>query len=140
MKQPPLILAIDDDPGRYSYLAHLIDQRPEPRPTLVVATCRSCVEQHLAKAAVVLLDFDLDGFEECVSCKGWIDVSKSTEYVEQVTAACIPVIMTSCSRPQNRAWLASQLESGNVKFVRNPADHMGVELEWLGQLWTWGII
>lgn len=132
----PLLLAVDDDPGRYDYLRVVLGDRVR----LVVATCRACVEEHLPGAAAVLLDFDLDGAEECAGCAGWIDVANSTAYLDAVIARRVPVIVSSCSSHANRAHLARVLGAAGIEHAAIPADHLGVELEWVGRLWVWGVL
>ena len=135
-----MILAVDDDPGRYDYLRVLLNERGDDAPRFVVATCRECVESHIPHATAILLDFDLDGREECARCNGWIDVTNATAYLDAVIARGVPVIVSSCSSNANRKHLVTQLHERGVKVAGIAADHFGVEREWLGPLWVWGVV
>lgn len=139
----PILLAIDDDPGRYDYLRVLLDDRSRRglrTPRLVVATCPACVSRTLPHAAVVLLDYDLDSTDLCPNCGGYAGVSKGIEYIPTLTQARLPVIVTSCSAYENRRALVDGLDAGRVPARSVPADSLGVEYEWLGHLWFWSVL
>ena len=138
-----IILAIDDDPGRYDYLRVLLGEREragQPPVRLVIATCRACVERHLPESAAVLLDYDLDSGELCAACGGWCDVDKGTGYVNDLGGSGLPVIVTSASHPENRHKLASALSDVGVRVELMSALDYGCEARWLGRLWAWGVL
>lgn len=139
----PILLAIDDDPGRYDYLRVLLDYRSErgiASPRLVVATCPGCVSRTLPHAAAVLLDYDLDSHDLCPNCGGYAGVSKGIEYIPALVRARLPVIVTSCSAYENRRALLDGLDAGGVPARPIPADSLGVEYAWLGHLWYWSVL
>lgn len=147
-----MILAIDDDPGRYSYLQILLDERRAIRglqhkpPPLKIVTCTDCVENALKFedynpwVTAILLDYDLDGADLCSGCGNYNGELKSTAHLDKIIQAHVPVIITSCSGFANRKYLFDKLTEAKVQVASIPADHSGVEREWLGTLWSWGLI
>lgn len=143
MTGPMIILAVDDDHGRYDYLRVLLEERErsgKPPVLLVVATCRACVELHLRPAAAVLLDYDLDSGALCAACGGWCDVEKGSGYVDAIARRRVPVIVTSASHPDNRRSLADALVGAGVRVEVMSALDYGCEARWLGRLWAWGVL
>lgn len=139
----PILLAIDDDPGRYDYLRVLLGEREQAGKVpirLVVAACRACVERHLPEALAVLLDYDLDSGELCTACGGWVDVDKGSAYVDDLDGSGLPVIVTSASHPANRHALVVALRDVGVRVDLLSAIDYGCETRWLGRLWAWGVL
>lgn len=135
-----MILAIDDDPGRYDYLAILLERRPGA-PALRIVSCAECVATWLPHASAVLLDYDLDGVEICEACGERVNLGhKSSAYLPDIIARRVPVVVTSCSHPDNRIALHKALDEAGVRVANAAADHQGCEFEWLGQLWVWGVL
>ena len=134
-----VILAIDDDAGRYDGLRRLLEDRPGA-PEVRVVSCPDCVARELPGAVAVLLDYDLDGEDCCPGCGGWRGARKGLEHVPAVVGAGVPVIVTSCSAPENRRALVEAARAGGARVVGHAAEGWGVELAWLGRLWVWGVL
>jgi len=135
----PYILAIDDDPGRYDELRRLLEDRQGGAHVgLVVACCPACVAAHLPGAVAVLLDHDLST-DPC-TCGEWADTDDSRGYLPAVAAVGVPVIVTSASKPENRAWLTTRLHAAGVTVRQHSANEIQPEWHWIGWLWTRGVL
>jgi DNA-binding NarL/FixJ family response regulator len=137
-----VILAIDDDAGRYDGLRRLLDQRPGA-PALVVACCSACVLAHLPRATAVLLDYDLDGQDPCAACDGatFADRHKAILYVPEIAAAGVPVVVTSASYSENVDAMIAKLRAYGVgRIARYSAHDTMPEPHWLAALWSWGVL
>lgn len=133
------LLAIDDDPGRYAYLVQLLEESGAD-VQLEVATCSTCVLDLLHQADAVLLDYDLDSGELCASCGGWVDRDKGREYLDELGARGVPVIVSSASSYANRRLLTHGLRERGVTTAELSASENDPELKWLGRLWAWGVL
>lgn len=132
-----VILAIDDDEGRYDGLRRLLDGRAP----LTVACCSECVAAALQVATVVLLDYDLDSGDPC-ACGDLPEPSgrKASAWVPWIIERGLPVIVTSCSWPENVDRLVADLRGRVPHLARHPAMEPECELRWLGRLWSWGLL
>lgn len=119
------ILAIDDSPWRYDLFAELT-------PT-VRGACIECVNLHINKASGILLDYDLDGEEECLCGVPLVGPLKSTLYLGLIIQRKLPTIITSRSQFQNREYLFEQLKN-HVPVIQIPAQELFCEYAWLGWL------
>lgn len=139
-----LILAIDDDTGRYDGLRRHVEARAatgRDNIRLVVATCPACVASHLPHAAVVLLDYDLDGGDLCCFCDGLVtERTKGIHYAGDIAKRGVPVIVTSCSSIENVRRLVGDLRRRGVEVAQHPAFESECELRWLGRLAVWGML
>lgn len=133
------ILCIDDDGERFEYLRRLICDRRRG-DVVIVAGCASCIAKHLPAADVVLLDYDLDSGRLCDACGGWIEQVKSIEYVPAVIARNVPVIVVSCSAPENVRRLVTDLRRGGAVVAQHSAFEPECELRWLGRMMAWGLV
>ena len=133
-----VLLAIDDDAGRYDGLRRYLGDRSDVQ--VVVACCAACVAQHLPTASAVLLDYDLDSGELCEACGGWPEQVKSTSYLPAVLARRVPTVVTSCSYPANVLGLCRALHQGGVPHIASNAHETDCELRWLGWLWLRGVL
>jgi hypothetical protein len=132
-----MILAIDDDPGRYEHLGRLLGSRADLR--LVVGCCPRCVRAHLRTAAAVLLDHDLDGAAAC-SCGLPQQHDDTRVYLPWVADLKLPTIVTSASSRANVRHLVQQLVQAGVPQVSISAIETDPELRWLGWLWLQGVL
>jgi len=135
-----MILAIDDDGGRYGHLAHLLEGRAE----VVVACCPVCVSELLPVATAVLLDYDLDGGDPCprcfASCALWASHPKGIMYADKVAARKVPVVVTSSSSNENVRALCAKLRAYDVRFRQHRATDTDPELKWIAELWLMGVL
>lgn len=132
-----MILAIDDDPGRFDHLRRLLDGRGIGMP-LVVASCARCVAHHIPRALAVLLDHDL-GPARCPACG--VDVpgrENGRKYLPAIRASGLPCIVVSCSSRENVAALCDGL--AGHQYTRIAAIETDPELRWLGWLWARGVM
>lgn len=120
------ILAIDDSPWRYDFFTTLT-------PT-VRGACLECVSLHINKASGILLDYDLDGEEECICGIPLTGPHKSTAYLNLIKQRKLPTIITSRSQFQNREYLFEQLKE-HVPVIQIPAQEVYCEYAWLGWLY-----
>lgn len=134
MKQPPLILAIDDDPGRYDELQRITYGRVR----IYVACCEQCVAERLPECAAVLLDHDITG-EPC-TCGEWSTTDDTRPHLPAIAARGVPVIVTSCSDPDNRRALTAALLRGGGHVLQHSANEIQPEMHWLGWLWLQGVL
>ena len=141
----PVILALDDDRERFSYLETLLDGRAE----IVYAACPSCVADALPRADAVLLDYDLDSGEPCPGCLASYAMwrgpmhrqqSKGLHYVPAIAARKVPTIVVSASSRENVASLCAALAEAEVLFTRIAATDSDPELKWAGRLWARGVL
>jgi hypothetical protein len=131
-----MILAIDDDAGRYQNFKNLLALRTNPVP-FEVATCPGCVNRFLPEATHIFLDYDLDGYQECASCLIESTVNlKGSYYLPHLNELGRPVIVSSCSQDSNRYYLYDNLTV--KKKICIPAWELNVEYKWLGWLWAYG--
>lgn len=126
-----MILAIDDDPGRYDGLRVLLNDRIE----LKIASCKDCIAEFITKADAILLDHDLCS-QEC-TCGEWPDIETTREYVNWINNLNIPTIVTSCSNYDNREWLIANLK---VPKRRHSAMEIQPEYHWIGWLWSQNVL
>lgn len=137
-----ILLAIDDDIGRYDglrrYLAEMRKHKPET-PRLLVCCCRPCVAAALPNAAAVLLDYDLDSGEFC--CCGHLPEDRTgAAFAAQIAAAEVPVIVTSASHRLNRLALVEDLQARGSTVAEMSAGDVSPELGWVGRLAVWGAL
>lgn len=145
-----MILAIDDDPDRYDGLIQWFVRRGLPSSTLVVASCSVCILQLLPSASAVLLDYDLDGHEDldgwrprlCPACRENLpDRKKGIEYVPEVAASGLPVLVVSASRTVNVDRLCEKLRGyGVTRLARHSSTETMPEPVWVAHLWKWGVL
>ena len=135
-----MILAIDDDAGRYEHFGRLLGGRAE----VVVACCPACVAELLPKAAAVLLDYDLDSGDVCNRCSAsydtWREYAKAIHYVPAVAARGVPVVVTSSSSSENIRALCAKLRAYDVRFRQHRATDPDPEVRWIGELWVMGVL
>ncbi len=122
-----MILAIDDDPGRYDHLARLLSTE------IQVAACTQCVMRLLPRSTAVLLDHDLNsGY--CLQCGQKSDLEDSRPFVPLIQ---VPTIVTSASMMVNRKWLVDHL---TVPCAQISAISIDPELSWIGWLYLQGVL
>jgi len=144
-----MILCIDDDTERFDGLRRWLERRPGS-PALVVASCSVCVLDLLPRASVVLLDYDLDGHEDC---EGWRprlcpycrenlpDRAKGIEYVPEVAVSGLPVLVVSASYPDNVKRMCDKLRGYGVdELARHSATETMLGPVWVAHLWAWGVL
>lgn len=136
-----MILAIDDDSGRFDGLRRML----EPRGVeLRVACCCACVNDavlHGVKA--VLLDYDLDSGDPCSCGEHLPEFDKGTRWVEYVAKLAVPVLVTSASYVENVDRLCAMLRiymPTNVPHARVSAHEIMPEDRWISKLWQWGVL
>ena len=143
-----MILAIDDDPTRYDGLRRMFEQRADGAPEFVVASCSVCILAHLPRASAVLLDYDLDSDRDeflgplCPHCRENVpDRAKGIEYVPEVAAQGVPVVVVSASYRENVDRLCSKLRGYGVdRLARYSAIEAMPEPHWVAALWVWGVL
>ena len=110
-----MILAIDDDPGRYDHLRRLLEARDVE---LFVVACPACVSERVRYASGVLLDYDLDSGEPCAGCWSsygvWSHAAKGLHHVPALAARRVPVVVTSASYHENVSRLCAALREADV--------------------------
>lgn len=136
-----IILAIDDDPGRYEHLRGLLGDRAK----LVFATCGACVAGYLTTAAAVLLDYDLDSGEPCPCCLAsfgvWGEVGlKGSRYADRIVRSGTPVIVTSAAGRVADQMAVAMRGAGHSRVARISVVETDPEIRCLGQLWAWGVL
>ena len=135
-----MILAIDDDSGRFDHLRRLLGSRVE----LVIAACPACVAEHLPRASAVLLDYDLDSGEPCPGCLAsygvWAHAAKGLHHVPALAARRVPVVVVSASYPENVSRLCAALREAGVLHAQHRATDVDPEVRWIGALWAMGAL
>lgn len=145
-----MILCIDDDTARFDGLRQWLDRRPGS-PPLVVASCSVCILRLLLSASVVLLDYDLDGCSPdvdgylsgvCPRCRENLpDRAKGIEYVPEVAASGLPVLVVSASYRENVDRMCAKLRGyGVARMARHSAMETMPEPVWIAHLWAWGVL
>jgi hypothetical protein len=144
-----MILCIDDDTARFDGLRQWLDRRPGS-PSLVVASCSVCILRLLPSASVVLLDYDLDGHDDlegwrprlCPTCgENLPDRARGIEYVPEVAASGLPVLVVSASYRENVDRMCAKLRGyGVAKMARHSATETMPEPVWVAYLWAWGVL
>ena len=130
----PHILAIDDDSDRYDGLRRILGDRVDLR----VVCYPSCVSYSLMWADAILLDNDING--EVCACSEWSIEESTRGYVARIVQSGLPVIVTSTSDPENRAWLTRALKDAGTRVVQHSANEIQPEHHWIGLLWAWGVL
>lgn len=138
-----MLLAIDDDSGRYDglrlYLRDRLDHSGK-HIDLKVVCCAACIDKYLPEATAILLDYDLDSGELCAECGSWPEQLKSMAYINKIIARNVPTIVTSCSDWQNVMSLSYMLSKHKVLTAQHNAHETECELRWLGRLAIWGVL
>lgn len=136
-----MILAIDDDSGRFDHLRRLLEARDVE---LFVVACPYCVAANLPRASGVLLDYDLDSGEPCPYCFAsygvWAHAAKGIHHVPALAARRVPVVVTSASYPENVSRLCAALRDAGVLHAQHRATDVDPEVRWIGALWAMGAL
>ena len=130
-----MIVAIDDDPGRYDYFKMLCEDKGIP---FKVVACEPCIRKYLPEATGILLDYDLDTETLCAECGGWVEQVQSTQYVPLLNRMDVPVAISSCSYHVNRKYLYQILDVTHKVLM--PAWDQNVEHMWIGWLYMRGCL
>jgi hypothetical protein len=130
-----MIIAIDNDPGRYEYFASLC---LEKNIDFKVVTCGPCIRYFAPRSKAILLDYDMDSGDLCAYCEGYAEQVKTTVYVPLINKCKVPVIISSCSYDINRKHLFEVLTVEHKTLY--PAWDFNVEHKWMGWLYMRGVL
>jgi hypothetical protein len=160
------ILAIDDDPERYTDLRRILGAREAAGrevPAFRIATCPACVVELLPGAGAVLLDYDLDWTRDdhgrlhrcpCPRCLNHIvsgeyegmppdglAVPRFTgeECINAVERSGLPVIVVS-DNPWGGQRLLAVLRACHVRVELIRASSSCATERWVSALYGWGTL